>query len=73
MKRVVDSIETIEEAIAFLKEHGKSDRVIRRRLNLSPKVYKRITRFNKKLTIADAWMNLLVRNLNENHASKNQP
>jgi hypothetical protein len=70
VKPIVDSIKTTEEAIAFLREHGKSDRVIRRLLDLSPKVYKRLTRRQKDgiNPVANAWMNLVVRNLNERQA-----
>ena len=72
MKPLADYIQTTEEAIAFLREKRKSDRVIRRMLGLSGRQFKRVTRpdINGISPIGNAYIDLTVRYLNAQHATK---
>ena len=66
MSRVLDHIKTEVELIAFLREHRKSDRHIRKVAGLSARQFKRMTKRspNGLCPIAQAWHDLMVRYLN---------
>ena len=71
MKPIVEYIQTTEEAIALMREKGKSDRVIRRTLELTGRQFKRLTRadINGISPIGQAGLDLTVRYLNARHAT----